>query len=166
MDAFIGFILTVFLVILVFDMINFHNTRMALFAVENETEHNAEIARAKRDAVLYQLLQIAREYAKLEERILSQVGSYPDVMAVLGSLPSKFPNISAGTHYLALMAEVSREQAAMQLKVEAHNAAVRQYNAFVGAFRGQIYPGDTSARTYLGTDWINKLTFEPKGLLA
>ncbi|MES2833995.1 MAG: LemA family protein [Pseudomonadota bacterium] len=153
--------------LLLIDVVKFQSVISRLFAVENETEHNAEIARAKRDAVLGQLLQVAREFAALEERVLSQAETYPQAIAILGSLPSKFPNISASSHYLALMAEISREQTAVQMKAETHNAAVREYNAALNSFRGSLYTlGQNADRTYLGDDWINRLSSTAKTLLT
>ncbi|HEX8223474.1 MAG TPA: hypothetical protein VF605_06635 [Allosphingosinicella sp.] len=103
----------------------------SLQAAANEQYANVQVARAKRDSVLAQLLGIVREYADREGRIIEQASTYGSMINVLSSLPARFPNISADRHYYALMSEVSGEQADLQRRIEQHNATVARYNGII-----------------------------------
>lgn len=129
-----------------------------LLASADERLKNVEVARAKRDSVLLQMLAVVREYAAYEARAIESAASYGQAIGILSSIPSRFPTLSADRHYGTLLDQVQKEQSALQSKIESHNAVVRDYNALVNSpdCKMNLLISD-SATFYIGEDMYQGL---------
>lgn len=95
----------------------------------SEWAANVKIARIKRDSLQAQLIAVAREYAGHEKDILGDAAGNPvATFAVLSSLPSRYPNLSADTHYSSLLASFTTTENELQQKIERHNDFAQQHN--------------------------------------
>jgi len=95
----------------------------------SEWAANVKIARIKRDSLQAQLIAVAREYAGYEKDILGEAAGNPvATFAVLTSLPSRYPNLSADAHYGSLLSNFTTTENELQEKIERHNDFAQQHN--------------------------------------